>query len=519
MASCVVPPFAPAPNQLRLRLNRLFLSEGFCVRRFSGTKIACRYPPLGVEFTIMAEMGMHQQLALGQALSVQMQQSLHLLQAPAMELQSLVQQELAANPVLEEIAEPPASEDSEPEPELMTDEIQAARDAEWNEYFSQSTNAGSRYTMEDSERRQFFFDSQSEAPKLSDHLSQQLALATNEVDLISAGDEIIGNLDENGFLKIPLEEIAMAAQVPYAATLKALELVQSFDPVGVAARSLQECLLLQLQRLRKGDEVEQRVVKDHLEDLGHRRYAQIAKALKVSQERINEAAQVIAGLNPRPVAAFAPEQKQNIVQPEVTIRKDGDDWIILLNDEAVPRLKIKDEYKDLLGTTGEDRSLRDYLREKIRNGKFLIKCLHQRQQTLNSIAHEILARQKEFFEQGVAHLKPLTMNQVAEVVGVHETTVSRAVSNKYVNTPHGVFEMKYFFTTGYQSDSGEMVSNTSVKDTIKEIISRENPAKPLSDEELAKILIERGIKVARRTVVKYRTAMGILPSHLRKKSP
>lgn len=464
----------------------------------------------------MADMNLHHQMALGQALSVQMQQSLHLLQAPALELQSLVQQEIASNPVLEEITHEPSAGDEMDE--LPSQREKAGSDFDWKEYFSQASPGGSRYSSEDAEKRQFFFDSQSEQVKLSDHLSQQLALSDIEAEIVVAGDEIIGSLDENGFLKISLDEIAMSAQVPYEKVLKALEWIQSFEPAGVGARDLKECLLLQLKRQRRDQDVEGIMVRDYLEDLGHKRFAPIAKALKVPLERVQDAAQVIAHLNPRPGSSFFSDQKQNVVLPEIVIRKEGGVWQILIHDEVIPKLKIRDEYKDLLGSNGEDRGLRDYLKEKIRSGRFLMKCLQQRQQTLNSIAHEILKRQMEFFEQGVAHLKPLTMNQVAEVVGVHETTVSRAVSGKYVVTPHGVFEMKYFFTTGYQSESGVLISNTSVKDKIKEIISRESLAKPLSDEEIAKILSEQGVQVARRTVVKYRTAMGILPSHLRKRA-
>lgn len=464
----------------------------------------------------MADMNLHQQMALGQALSVQMQQSLHLLQAPALELQSLVQQEIAANPVLEEISEPPSIPDEIEDLPQTAKESQ--RDDDWKEYFAQSNVGSSRYTSEDAEKRQFFFDSQSEGVKLSDHLSQQLALSDADIDLVTAGDEIIGNLDEKGFLRVSLDEIAMSAQVPYEKVLQALSLIQNFEPAGIAARTLQECLMIQLKRQRKDQEIEGLIIRDYLEDLGHKRYPQIAKGLKITVERVVEASQAIGQLNPRPGAAFASDEKQNIVLPEIVIRKEEDQWVILINDEVIPKLKIKDEYKDLLGTTGEDRGLRDYLKDKIRSGKFLIKCLQQRQQTLNAIAQEVLNRQIDFFEKGVAQLKPLTMNQVAEVVGVHETTVSRAVSGKYVVTPHGVFEMKYFFTTGYLGQDGQLISNTSVKDKIREIIARENLQKPFSDEEITKILGEQGVQVARRTVVKYRTAMGVLPSHLRKQS-
>ena len=233
-------------------------------------------------------------------------------------------------------------------------------------------------------------------------------------------------------------------------------------------------------------------------------------------ERVQAAAQFIATLQPRPGSSFSSDDKQNIVQAELSVQKNGDDWIVVMNDDPVPRLRISDTYKDLLVNNGHDAGLREYLKEKIRAGKFLIKCLHQRQTTIFNIATEIVKRQRAFFDQGVAHLKPLTMNQVAEVVGVHETTVSRAIANKYVQTPYGLFDLKYFFTPGYQTASGEVMSNTSVKDAIQDLIARESSTKPLSDQEIVKILSERGIPLARRTVAKYRSELGLLPSNLRR---
>ena len=465
----------------------------------------------------MAGIGLHQNLSQGQTLSPQMQQSLHLLQAPALELQSLVQQEIEINPVLEEATEEPKTEaekDEEWEKELNQ---LTKNDEEWRDYFAQS-NATNGYSAEAAERRQFLFDSQVEQPHLSDHLSKQLAFATENIDLISVGDEIIGNLDDDGFLKVPLEEIAIAAGVPYELAQKALSLIQTFDPVGVASRDLRECLLIQLDRLGKSEDVEAAVVAHHLPELGRKKYQEIARALKIPLERVQTAAQFISTLQPRPGSSFSPELKQNVVQAELAVQKNGDDWLVIMNEEPVPRLRISDTYKDLLARNGGDPGLREYLKEKIRAGKFLIKCLHQRQQTIFNIATEIVKRQREFFESGVAQLKPLTMNQVAEVVGVHETTVSRAIANKYIQTPWGLFDLKYFFTPGYQTDSGEVISNTSVKDAIQELISRENPLKPLSDQEIVKILSERGIPLARRTVAKYRAELNILPSNLRRET-
>ena len=468
----------------------------------------------------MAGIGLHQSLSLGQTLSPQMQQSLQFLQAPAMELQSLVQQEIEINPVLEETdkAEEAKTEgdgDTNEEWDKQLEELRQ-KDEEWREYFSQSGNTTAAYNPEAAERRQFLFDSQVEAPHLSDHLQRQLGLATSDPEMLRVGAEIIGNLDDAGFLKIPLVEVAQSAQVEYPVAQSTLALIHTFDPVGVAAQDLRECLLIQINRLGKSGDIESVMVSNYLGELGRKKYQDIARALKVPLERVQAGAQFIATLQPRPGSAFSSDNKQNIVQAELAVQKSGDDWIVVMNDDPVPRLRISDTYKDLLVNNGHDPGLREYLKEKIRAGKFLIKCLHQRQQTIFNIATEIVKRQRAFFEEGVAHLKPLTMNQVAEVVGVHETTVSRAIANKYVQTSYGLFDLKYFFTPGYQTASGEVMSNTSVKDAIQDLIARESVSKPLSDQEIVKILSERGIPLARRTVAKYRSELGLLPSNLRR---
>ncbi len=465
----------------------------------------------------VAGIGLHQNLSLGQTLSPQMQQSLQFLQAPAMELQSLVQQEIEINPVLEE-----SNDEPKKEPETDNDEFDKQleqlrqKDEEWREYFAQGSTNTPSYNPEAAERRQFLFDSQVEAPHLSDHLLRQLTLSTSNQETLRVGEEIIGNLDDAGFLKVPLVEVAQSARVEYDIAQSALTLIQSFDPVGVAARDLRECLLIQIERLGKSGELEAVMVGQYLSELGRKKYQDIARGLKVPLERVQAAAQFIATLQPRPGSAFSSDDKQNIVQAELAVQKSGDDWVVVMNDDPVPRLRISDTYKDLLVNNGHDPSLREYLKEKIRAGKFLIKCLHQRQQTIFNIATEIVKRQRAFFDEGVAHLKPLTMNQVAEVVGVHETTVSRAIANKYVQTPFGLFDLKYFFTPGYQTATGEVMSNTSVKDAIADLIARESTLKPLSDQEIVKILGERGIPLARRTVAKYRAELGLLPSNLRR---
>ena len=252
-----------------------------------------------------------------------------------------------------------------------------------------------------------------------------------------------------------------------------------------------------------------------MNELGKRRIPEIARGTGHSIDEVQAALARIARLEPRPGRAFLPDTDQYVL-PEVFVQKSGDDFVVTTNDEQIPHLRISNTYKDLMAQGGNSAEVKDYIREKIRAGKFLIKSLHQRQQTILNIAREIVKRQREFMEKGVAHLKPMNMAQIAEVVGVHETTVSRAVSGKYMQTPQGMFEMRFFFTAGLHTAAGADVSNASVKDMIAEIFKHENPARPLADQEVVKMIAEKGITIARRTVAKYREELNILPSNLRK---
>lgn len=462
----------------------------------------------------MSGIGLQQNLSLGQTLSPQMQQSLHFLQAPVQELQSLIQQEMQANPLLEE--EAPAA-DAESESDWDEEDESPAQPAEdWRDYFPQNTS--SRQATEDAQaRRQFFFDSQIQQESLADHLIGQLILATSSEPLLRAGEEIIGNLNEDGYLSASVPEIAAVTRLDVDQVMAALHLVQSFHPAGVAARDLAESLRLQLLRRGKDeDSLECRLVAQDLDRLGRKRFQDLARDHRVSQDRISEAAHYIAQLDPRPGAAFAPDQTQNVVLPEATFIREGGGWDAILHNDSLPSLRISDTYKDLLGRESGDAGLKDYLKDRIRSGKFLIKCLQQRQQTISNILREIIRRQSDYLESGNAHLKPMTMSQVADAIGVHETTVSRAVAGKYVRTPWGVVPMKFFFTSGYRTAEGETLSNTSIKDAVADLVAKEDPAKPLSDSEIVTILKERGIDLARRTVAKYRSELNILPSNLRR---
>jgi RNA polymerase sigma-54 factor len=487
-------------------------------------------------------------MTLSQVLAPQLQQSLALLQAPTLELKALVEQEMQQNPVLEEVsssqtehtdkeegatesaqpsldpAEPPADVTYDPALEKErngpVDDFQAEferltqLDQEWRDHFAQ-TNIPMRRSEEEEERRQFMFDSLTAKTSLQEDLLEQMRESDLPEEQWPIAEAIIGNIDDYGYLKATIEELTAATNAPAEKLLEVLNVIQTFQPPGVGARDLRECLMLQLEREGKQNTLEYLIIRDFMDALGRRRLPEIAKGLDQPIEVIQETVERIARLEPRPGRDFLPDNDVYIL-PEVFVAKSGDDYAVTTNDEQVPHLRISNTYKDLMAQANSSAEVREYIREKIRAGKFLIKSLHQRQQTILNIAKEIVKRQREFMEKGVAYLKPMTMAQVAEVVGVHETTVSRAVSGKYMETPRGIFEMKYFFTSGFQTAQGEGLSNTSVKDMIAEIFGKEDSGKPLSDQEVVKMLAEKGINIARRTVAKYRAELNILPSNLRK---
>jgi len=466
-------------------------------------------------------MHQSQNFALQQVLAPQLQQSLLILQTPLLELRNLVQQEMETNPVLEELstelspderngAESSADDNFKDEFEKL-----ATLDAEWRDYMAQAGSYSGR-SQEAKDKRQFFFDSIATQETLQQNLIGQLnQTALNAADR-KAAELIIGNIDDNGFLQDTPEEMTLNTGIPKEDFERMLALVQSFYPPGVGARDLRECLRIQLERVGKQNSLEYKIISEYMEDLGKRRFPEIARRMGMSVEKVQECANNIARLNPRPGQIFA-TAPPNYVLPDVTVEKIDGDYQVILNGEQIPHLRISNTYKDIMAQDGNGSEVKDYIRDKIRSGKFLIRSIHQRQQTISNIAQQIVSRQRDFFEHGTSHLKPMTMKEIADAVGVHETTVSRAVSGKYMATPQGVFEMKYFFTSGYQTAGGESMSNTSVKEVILDLVKNEDGNAPLSDQEIVLILSERGIPIARRTVAKYRTELNILPSNMRRK--
>lgn len=471
----------------------------------------------------MAGMELIAGVAQQQALSPQMQQSLQLLQTPVAELRQLVAAELASNPLLEE--EPPQAERSdpaEPPPEDSAAEpsagITSSLHEEWRDYMPQHSGSGT-FSAEAEERRRHLFDSLSTRPTLREFVIGQAAgFAPGECELVGL---IAGNLDQDGYLRASREELARSAGVPEHVLEGVLAKVREFEPPGVGARDLADCLVLQLQRRGEGNGLAVRILRHHLGRLARHRYDEIARELRVPISDVSAAARLIATLEPKPGRPYAEADEQGVIPDLIVVPKsDGDGredgFLVRLNEEELPRLKINKEYKELLAGRGQNEELLLYLREKIRGARFFMRSLEQRQQTLLAIGNQIVSRQEEFFRRGTSALKPLIMAQIADAVGLHVTTVSRAVSGKYMETPQGLFEIRYFFTPGFQNSDGSSVSNETVKEAIREMVEKEMPRTPLSDQEIVEALAERGLKVARRTIAKYREQLGILPSHLRK---
>ncbi len=470
-------------------------------------------------------------------LAPQMRQSLEMLQVPMMELRTLVQQEMEINPTLEEIQpgdEPaeekpagtedaPASSESDADADSPSEsgnddglsefDVIAQIDDEWKDYFTQNQTPPNR---DDAARRQYVMDSITQPVSLQQHLMDQLILADLNGEERRLAELIIGSLDDDGFLTSSIDDLAVSTGENFAKLQEVLGTIQEFDPIGIGARNLGECLWLQLRRLGRGEGLAASLVLHHLDQIAGHKYAEIARRLKVSVEHVEKEARLIATLDPKPGRRFIPDTNAYVV-PEVTIiRNDEGEYIVIMNNDYLPRLHISEHYRSLMHDSGTSGDVKQYIRDKVRSSLFLIKSINQRQQTIFNIATEIVRVQREFLDNGVSHLRPLTMAEVAGVVGVHETTVSRAIAGKYMQTPRGTFEMKYFFTPGYKNADGQIVSNQSIKDTIARIVGEEDSNAPLSDQAIAKKLEEAGFKVARRTIAKYREELKILPSHLRK---
>jgi RNA polymerase sigma-54 factor len=466
-----------------------------------------------------------------QSLSIapQLQNSLKILQSASFDLRTAILAELQRNPLLEEL--PIESVSVEAESELIQEDgdsrneeldfdnddfsiLEKISDDYMESQMTDTVMSGSDLQMQ--ERRDHFLNSLTQEESLQQHLIDQVSLCDCDDPTKENLVLLIGSLDENGYLTESPSNLSLQLNIPYPKFLEALEILKTFNPSGIGAKDLQECLLIQLQRNQREDSLAYSIIDKAYPLLLRRRIQEIAKKLKVSDEAIQKALEEIASMDPAPGKRFSADSN-TVIEPDIRIFQEDELWKIELNNEYIPKLRISQKYKDLLAQGSLNKKEKEYLVENMRSGKFLINSLDQRQNTLKKISQKIIDQQPKFFVKTNPTLQPMTMQQIAEDVGVHETTISRAIANKYVKTPHGVFPLKHFFNSGFTSDSGESIANRSIKETIEKIIQKEDPKKPISDQSISKELEKEGIKIARRTVAKYREQLGILPTHLRRR--
>jgi len=469
-------------------------------------------------------LSMNQSQRMQMILAPQLRQSLEMLQVPILDLRAMIQKEIEQNPTLEiiapegptlEIEKAPGEKSDNSEMEFDKEfEALAKLDDEWKDYFFQNLD-NQPYTRESQEKHQFLMDSLPQQESLQEHLMDQLNMADISKEDHQIGEMLIGSINEDGYLTTSIPELSESIPYTEEHLNDVLLVIQDFHPTGVGCIDLRDCLLLQLERMGKADTVAGDIIRDYINELGAHNLTAITKALKVSREEIEKASELIHALDPKPGKAFSGEIA-SYVTPEVVVKKVDGEYIIILNDSQLPHLRISRHYRQLMANPETSKKVKTYIRDRLRASTFLMKSIDQRQKTIYKIAAEIVKVQTPFLENGVSHLKPLTMSTVADAVGVHETTVSRTVNQKYMRTPVGTYELKYFFTPGITTENGTMVSNESVKDIIKTMVAEEAPKKPLSDQAIMETLQGKGIKVARRTVAKYRIILKIPPSHMRK---
>lgn len=472
---------------------------------------------------------LRQQLKLTQQLIMtpQLQMAIKLLQLSRLELLETVNQELEENPALEEVqeslpeerTEEPAA-DTPPEVEMgakeVTVEENISDDIDWSNYLDEYNSVGrTSYESEnrDAPRYEAFV---SKKESLDDHLIWQLAMSLPEDKDREIGSLIIGNLNKDGYLDVPLEQIAATAEAPLEYVESLLELIHTFDPIGIAARSLSECLLIQARHLGVDTPLVVAIVNDHLNHLENKNYKAISRALKVKYDDVVAAVNIIRSLEPRPGRQFSDETPQYII-PDIYVYKVDDDFVVVLNDDGMPKLRVNSLYRKSL-SKGEKLpgDAESFIQDKMRSAAWLIKSIHQRQKTIYKVMESILKYQRPFFEKGIAYLKPMVLRDVAQDIEMHESTISRVTTNKYTYTPQGLFELKYFFNSSIRKSHGGEIASASVQQKIKDIIANENPRKPYSDDKIASLLKEANISIARRTVAKYREILGVLPSNKRK---
>lgn len=467
-----------------------------------------------------------QNLRLSQQLIMtpQLQQAIKLLQLSRLELVETINQEMETNPVLEEALEEEFPEERletvakmGEEPVPLAPEEQPREEIDWQSLLGDN-DFGHRASGEYEERDLPSFESTyAKRPSLDSHLMWQLRLSNmDEAERIVA-TLIIGNLNKDGYLAATLAEIAQAAGKDEAFVAEVLAKVQAFDPPGVASRDLKECLLIQAKLLGLSGSLVERIISDHLHHLETRNYKAICRECKVTMEEVCGAVEVITRMEPKPGRLYSDEEPKYIT-PDIYVDKVGEDFVIVLNEDGLPKLRVNSFYREaLLKTRQMPDGAREYIQNKMRSAMWLIRSIHQRQRTIYRVTESIVKFQRDFFERGIAYLKPLVLRDVAEDVSMHESTISRVTTNKYIHTPQGVFELKFFFNSAINRVEGDSIASESVKEKIRQIIQSEDASRPYSDKKIAELLEQANISIARRTVAKYREMMNFLPSGKRKK--
>lgn len=467
-------------------------------------------------------------------LTPQLQLAIRLLQMPLLELSQTLEQELVENPFLEDVQEENTGEEftGEERETAEADSGQPGDDAESplekmisgsadfnvDEYFEERSSDGRDlgYFGQGTNTPVSFEQFASKTPDIYDHLMWQLRLSDAGEDIKLIGESVIGNIDENGYLTATDEEIAGTANESIINIKKAVDVVQSFDPPGIGARDLKECMMLQLKQLGLAGSLAELIIANNMEELKKKNYQQIARRCHSSVDEVHAAVQVIEGLEPRPARNFFSAHTDYVI-PDVFVVKTDDGYQIVLNEERLPKLRINSYYKKLLlqknSFSNEERQFMD---EKLRSAAWLLKSLDQRNRTIYRVTESIINFQRDFFDRGVQYMKPLNLKNVAEELSLHESTISRVTSHKYLSCSHGVFCFKFFFCRALQSDTGS-VSSTSVKDLIRKLVSEEDHRKPLSDRRIVELLKSRNIVLARRTIAKYRDELKV-PSRNQRKS-
>ncbi|MBN8536020.1 MAG: RNA polymerase factor sigma-54 [Deltaproteobacteria bacterium] len=475
-------------------------------------------------------MALRQTMSLGQNLVItpQLQQAIKLLQMSRLELESNVRSELEENPILEEaeilkeedlkltkeIAENIESREVEVN-ENATQDPQKQDEFEWESYFEQNQKAP-QSGMSGSEEIMNYENVITAHETLHEYLMWQVQMNGFSDFEEKTAEVLISYIDDDGYLKTPLEQIAKEENIPIEDIEDTLPLIHEFDPPGVGARDLKECMLIQAKHLEEDTQDLVFLISHHLKDLEKKNYDGIAKALNKDVQEVIEICKIIYSMEPKPGRAFSP-QDTHYVSPDVYVYKVGDDYIVSLNEDGLPRLKISNFYRNML-KEGSSKKDHDYIQEKLKSAVWLIKSIHQRQRTIFKVADSIVKHQKEFFDKGAGHLKPMILRDIANDIGMHESTVSRVTTAKYMHTPQGIYELKYFFSSGISSSTGgDAVASESVKLKIRDLVSKEDPKSPLSDQKLAQLLSKDGVQIARRTVAKYREILKLLPSSQRKK--